>query len=81
MVSCNITSTVRTLTALSDAGLLKKARGVLVRRAPDLWESDHSGAMNAVVPEPHIPSHQGLDVQTVSPDLDEVNINELFEQL
>jgi glyceraldehyde-3-phosphate dehydrogenase (NAD(P)) len=49
VVSCNTTSTVRTLTALRDAGLLKKARGVLVRRATDPWEADHSGIMNTVV--------------------------------
>jgi glyceraldehyde-3-phosphate dehydrogenase (NAD(P)) len=65
---------VRTLTALRDAGLLKKARGVLVRRATDPWGSDHSGIMNTVVPEPHIPSHQGPDAQTVAPDLDVITI-------
>ncbi len=74
VVSCNTTSTVRTLVALRDAGLLKKARGVLVRRATDPWESDHSGIMNTVVPERHIPSHQGPDAQTVAPDLDVVTI-------
>jgi glyceraldehyde-3-phosphate dehydrogenase (NAD(P)) len=74
VVSCNTTSTVRTLFALHEAGLLKKARGVLVRRATDPWESDHSGIMNTVVPEPHIPSHQGPDSQTVVPDLDVVTI-------
>lgn len=31
VVSCNTTATVRTLTALRDAGLLKKACGVLIR--------------------------------------------------
>lgn len=56
--------------ALRDAGLLKKARGVLVRRATDPWESDHSGIMNTLVPEAHIPSHQAPDAQTVVPDLD-----------
>lgn len=74
VVSCNTTSTVRTLTALRDAGLLKKARGVLVRRATDPWESDHSGIMNTVVPEKEIPSHQGPDAQTVVPDLDVITI-------
>ncbi len=74
VVSCNTTSIVRTLFALREAGLLKKARGVLVRRATDPWESDHSGIMNTVVPEPHIPSHQGPDAQTVVPDLDVVTI-------
>ena len=73
-VSCNTTSTVRTLLALRQAGLLKKARGVLMRRATDPWESDHSGIMNTIVPEPHIPSHQGPDAQTVVPDLDVVTI-------
>ena len=74
VVSCNTTSTVRTLSALRDAGLLKKARGVLVRRATDPWESDHGGIMNTVVPEPHIPSHQGPDAQTVVPELDVITI-------
>ncbi|NOZ48699.1 MAG: type II glyceraldehyde-3-phosphate dehydrogenase, partial [Chloroflexi bacterium] len=74
IVSCNTTSTVRTLLALDDAGLLKKARGVLMRRATDPWESDHGGIMNTIVPEPHIPSHQGPDAQTVAPHLDVVTI-------
>ena len=74
VVSCNTTSTVRTLGALMKAGLLKKARGVLVRRATDPWESDHSGIVNTVVPEKTIPSHQGPDAQTVVPELDVVTI-------
>lgn len=74
IVSCNTTSTVRTLLSLRQAGLLKKARGVLIRRATDPWESDHNGIMNTLVPEPHIPSHQGPDAQTVVPDLDVVTI-------
>jgi glyceraldehyde-3-phosphate dehydrogenase (NAD(P)) len=74
IVSCNTTSIVRTLGALKQAGLLKKARGVLVRRATDPWESDHSGVMNTVVPEKVIPSHQGPDAQTVIPALDVVTI-------
>ena len=74
VVSCNTTSIVRTLGALKNVGLLKKARGVLIRRATDPWESDHSGVMNTVVPESVIPSHQGPDAQTVVPDLDVVTI-------
>jgi glyceraldehyde-3-phosphate dehydrogenase (NAD(P)) len=74
VVSCNTTSIVRTLGALKNAGLLKKARGVLIRRATDPWESDHSGVMNTVVPESVIPSHQGPDAQTVDPDLDVMTI-------
>lgn len=74
MVSCNTTSIVRTLGALKQAGLLKKARGVLIRRATDPWESHQSGVMNTVVPETSIPSHQGPDAQTVIPDLDVVTL-------
>lgn len=74
VVSCNTTSIVRTLGALKKAGLLKKARGVLIRRATDPWEADHSGVMNTVVPETTIPSHQGPDAQTVDPDLDVMTI-------
>jgi glyceraldehyde-3-phosphate dehydrogenase (NAD(P)) len=74
VVSCNKTATVRTLSALKEAELLSRARGVLIRRATDPWESDHSGIMNTVVPEARIPSHQGPDAQTVIPDLDVVTI-------
>lgn len=74
VVSCNTTSTVRTLHALKQADLLKNAHGVLVRRATDPWESDRGGIMNTVVPEPKIPSHQGPDAKTVVPDLDVVTI-------
>jgi glyceraldehyde-3-phosphate dehydrogenase (NAD(P)) len=65
---------VRTLGALKEAGLLGKARGVLIRRATDPWEADHGGVMNTVVPEAHIPSHQGPDAQTVIPDLDVITV-------
>lgn len=74
VVSCNTTSTVRTLAALREAGLLRRARGVLIRRATDPWESDHSGIMNTMVPEAGIPSHQGPDARTVVPELDVVTI-------
>jgi glyceraldehyde-3-phosphate dehydrogenase (NAD(P)) len=74
VVSCNTTATVRTLSALRRANLLQKARGVLVRRATDPWESDQGGIMNTVVPESRIPSHQGPDARTVVPELDVVTI-------
>lgn len=70
VVSCNTTSIIRTLTALKKAGLLKKARGTLLRRATDPWESHLGGIMNTLVPEKDIPSHQGPDAQTVDPQLD-----------
>ncbi|MGE0333940.1 MAG: type II glyceraldehyde-3-phosphate dehydrogenase [Gammaproteobacteria bacterium] len=74
VVSCNTTSIVRTLTPLKQAGLLKKARGTVMRRATDPWESHKSGIMNTLVPEGEIPSHQGPDAQTVDPELDVVTI-------
>ena len=70
VVSCNTTSIVRTLTALKNAGLLLKARGTLLRRATDPWESHLNGIMNTLVPEKDIPSHQGPDAQTIDPSLD-----------
>lgn len=74
VVSCNTTSIVRTLTVLQRADLLRRARGTLMRRATDPWESHLGGIMNTVVPEPAIPSHQAPDARTVNPDLDVVTI-------
>ena len=74
VVSCNSTSIVRTLTALKHAGLLRRARGALMRRATDPWESHLGGIMNTLVPEPEIPSHQGPDAQSVDPDLDVITM-------
>ena len=74
VVSCNTTSIVRTLSALKRAGLLRKARGTLLRRATDPWESHAGGIMNTLVPEADIPSHQGPDAQTVDPALDVVTM-------
>lgn len=72
VVSCNTTSIVRVLSALKRAGLLRSARGTLLRRATDPWESHLGGIMNTVLPEPEIPSHQAPDARTVDPDLDVV---------
>ena len=74
VVSCNTTSIVRTLTALKNAGLLKKARGTLLRRATDPWESHLNGIMNTLVPEKDIPSHQGPDAQSVDPSFDVITV-------
>ena len=74
VVSCNTTSIVRTLGALRTAGLLKRARGTLIRRASDPWEAHAEGIINTLVPEKTIPSHQGPDARTVIPDLDVVTI-------
>jgi len=70
VVSCNTTSILRTLTTLKRANLLQSARGTLLRRATDPWESHMGGIMNTMVPEKDIPSHQGPDAQSVDPELD-----------
>ena len=70
VVSCNTTSIVRVLGAVQDAGFLSKSRGVLIRRANEPWEADHSGILNTVVPEPH----QRPDAQRVRPELDLVTM-------
>jgi len=70
VVSCNTTSILRTLTALKRADLLDYARGTLLRRATDPWESHLGGIMNTMVPEKDIPSHQGPDAKSVDSDLD-----------
>ena len=74
VVSCNTTSVVRTLTALKRVGLLKSARGTLLRRATDPWESHETGIMNPLGPEASIPSHQGPDARSVDPELDVVTM-------
>lgn len=74
VVSCNTTATVRMLGALSEAGLLGRARGTLLRRATDPWESHLGGIMNTVVPENEIPSHQGPDAKTILPDVDVITV-------
>ncbi|MBU1372666.1 MAG: type II glyceraldehyde-3-phosphate dehydrogenase [Bacteroidetes bacterium] len=74
VVSCNTTSILRTLTALKKAKLLQTARGTLLRRATDPWESHLGGIMNTLVPEKDIPSHQGPDAKSVDPELDVITM-------
>lgn len=74
IVSCNTTSIVHTLTVLKRAGLLHGARGTLLRRATDPWESHLGGIMNTLVPESHISRHQGPDARSVDPELDVVTM-------
>src|SRR5881409_1500365 len=70
VVSCNTTGICRTVGTLEQTLGVKKARVVLFRRGTDPWESHKTGLINTVVPEAHIPSHQGPDAKTVLHDLD-----------
>lgn len=74
VVSCNTTGLCRVLGAIHSTLGIKKARAVLFRRAVDPWESHKDGIINTVVPETHVPSHQGPDVKTVMPELDIVTM-------
>jgi len=74
VVSCNTTSIIRTLSALKTAGLLRNARGTLLRRATDPWESHLGGIMNTLVPEKEVPSHQSPDAKSVDPELDVLTV-------
>ncbi len=69
VVSCNTTGICRTVGTLQNTLGVRKARIVLFRRGTDPWESHKTGLINTVVPESHIPSHQGPDAQTVIPKL------------
>jgi len=69
VVSCNTTGICRVLGAIRGTQGIRKARVVLLRRATDPWESHKAGIVNTVVPETHVPSHQGPDAQTVMPEL------------
>lgn len=68
VVSCNTTSLARTLNAVDKNFGIEEVFAVLVRRATDPWD-EKPGPINAVVPEVHVPSHQGPDLQTVLPHI------------
>jgi glyceraldehyde-3-phosphate dehydrogenase (NAD(P)) len=74
VVSCNTTGLCRVLGSIQKVHGIKKARAVLFRRATDPWESHKGGIINTVVPEAHVPSHQGPDAQTVLPELNIVTM-------
>ena len=76
VVSWNTTSLARTRSAHKRAGLSRPARGTLPRRAIDPGESDHTGIVNTLVPQPELPSHQGPGRQSVDPCLDVVTVAE-----
>ncbi|AEM39144.1 glyceraldehyde-3-phosphate dehydrogenase, type II [Pyrolobus fumarii 1A] len=70
VVSCNTTGLLRALCTLRKAFGLKWVRATIVRRAADPKEVKR-GPVNAIVPDPaKLPSHHGVDVKTVVPDLD-----------
>ena len=68
-VSCNTTGLCRTLNALDQNFGVKKACATIIRRATDP-DDVKRGPINAIVPDPtKVPSHHGLDVNTVLPHI------------
>jgi glyceraldehyde-3-phosphate dehydrogenase (NAD(P)) len=60
--------------SLFKAELVERAWVILARRATDPWKAYKGATLNTMVPEAHIPSHQGPDAQTVIPELPIVTI-------
>ncbi len=70
VVSCNTTGLLRAICTLRRNFGVKSVRATIVRRAADPKEVKR-GPVNAIVPDPaRLPSHHGVDVKTVVPDLD-----------
>ena len=66
--SCNTTGLIRTLFPLDAHFGVERVLAVMVRRATDPGDSK-KGPINAIEPELEMPSHHGLDVQSVLPSL------------
>lgn len=73
-VSCNTTGLARIINTLHSKGLVKKVRASLFRRGTDPWESHKNGLLNTAVPEPKIPSHHAIDLNSVMPDLNIITV-------
>ncbi|MDY6776559.1 MAG: type II glyceraldehyde-3-phosphate dehydrogenase [Candidatus Nanohaloarchaea archaeon] len=69
VVSCNTTSLCRTLHAVDEEFGVEQVTANLVRRGGDP-KQDSRGPINSIIPVSEVPSHHGLDVQEVMPDLD-----------
>jgi len=66
VVSCNTTGLVRTLYPIDRVFGIERVFGALVRRGAD--PGDKKGfALNAIEPSLKLPTHHGIDVQTIMP--------------
>jgi glyceraldehyde-3-phosphate dehydrogenase (NAD(P)) len=73
VVSCNTTGLSRTLVPLYDACGELSVECTMIRRAADPGDSSR-GPINAIKPVLEVPSHHGIDLMTVKP---EIKINSL----
>jgi len=69
VVSCNTTGLSRTLVPLLEAAGSISVNCVMIRRGADPGESK-KGPINAIVPMLKVPSHHGLDMMTVRPEIE-----------
>lgn len=69
VVSCNTTGLLRTLGPIDSEIKIKKAFVTIVRRAADPGNSK-DGPINGLEPSVDIPTHHGLDVNSIMPWLD-----------
>ena len=67
--SCNTTSLIRTLHTLSQLTKIEEVDVAIIRRASDPPD-DEDAMCNSIEPTMQVPSHHGLDVKTVLPDID-----------
>lgn len=68
VVSCNTTGLARAVSVLEPRYGVEEWAATIVRRAADPPESGR-GPINGILPNFHIPSHHGPDVQTIYPGL------------
>lgn len=73
VVSCNTTGLSRTLSPLYDKCGSLRVECTMIRRAADPGDSSR-GPINAIKPVLKVPSHHGIDLMTVKP---EIEINSL----
>jgi glyceraldehyde-3-phosphate dehydrogenase (NAD(P)) len=68
VVSCNTTGLSRAASVLSPRYGVESWEATIIRRAADPAQSK-KGPINGIMPTFHLPSHHGLDVRTIYPDL------------
>ena len=68
VVSCNTTSLARTVSQIHKKFKVNGGSVSLVRRGGDPHQEDR-GPINSINPVPHVPSHHGVDLQDVLPNI------------
>lgn len=69
VVSCNTTSLARTVGPLNEKFGVNGGSVSLVRRGGDPHQ-ENRGPINSIIPVPHVPSHHGVDLEEVLPEVE-----------